>query len=297
MKKTLFFLAAISAFAACSKTEAFKSDQATPISINVPYPAIATDTKIAYQSGSTTKLQWESTDQLKLVVQNAIPATTKNYTDCGVLTTTGGKTATFTGTIPADAVSTKYGLALFPASAFVEFGYSSITGVGYYSKMVANIPVEQDGTGLRYMIGVYKFKDGALSNFTWATTMTKITVPGGKGIYKVKFSQQEKPAAAFSGEVNIYFKEDDGTKASATTSQGTNKGYDVTVGNGSELSGEIFFTTRGLTSGEYFILEFFDNAGNLITLKDGKTKLKKTASGSVGNGRIINFGDVSSFFN
>lgn len=298
MKKSLIFAASVAVMGlavSCAKSE-IETTLSEPHSLTLSAEMTSLEqTKLSFKDAEKKELYWNTGDALRLITQDAIPATKKSSTDCGYFTTSDNntKTASFSGTIPAGAVGDKYGLAIFPADRYVTSAFSGITGGGYYMSVQVNIPAEQDGTGLKYMQGVAKLKDGKLGQLFWTSAMFRLVVPSGHDIRKITLSIPPDSGKCLVCDHNLYFKNDDGTVSSITTSQKGTLLYSVTVSKGGEeLSGEQFITVRNGDKNVEYTLTFYNSSDAVI-----KTfKFSSPSKAGVSYGKLYNLGDFTEKF-
>lgn len=295
MKKYLIFAASVAVMGlavSCAKSEIETTlSEPRTLTLGAEMPQLE-QTKLSFKDAAEKELYWNSGDAFRLITQDAIPATTKSYTDCGAFTTTDNNTkkASFSGTIPAGAAGDKNGLAVIPSDRYVSASFSGITGGGYYLTVQVNIPAEQDGTGLKYMQGIAKFKGGALQNFFWSSAMFRLIVPAGHDIKKITLSIPSTGKCLVCDQ-SLYFKEDTGEVSTITTAQKGTLHYSVTIYNGGEeLSGEQFITVRNGDKNVKYTLTFYNSSDEVI-----KTFTFTSPSG-VAYGKIYNLGDFTEKF-
>lgn len=223
-----------------------------------------------------------------------IAITPNDVTDCGNFTTTADKVkiATFSGVIPSDAQSTTEGMAIFPAGAYKE-GSARIAAaknsglVKGYIGCTTQIPAEQDGTGIKYLIATSRLKGGAFSKFAFSTNMVKISIPEDLGVDKVVLSAPTDYAKALGGsQISLYYYFGNSGYTLSNTSGQT---WSITVSrDGEVLSGDVYFVTRSMDADVYLTLTFFK--GPKIS-KQMRAKSKKLEGG-----KMVDYGTVTPVF-
>lgn len=324
MKKLFAFsaaFAAVFALTSCSKELNTADDTiALPegkiVSFTLDVPGEGEEAKISFgeKLGTSIPVLWNAGDAFRLFTclpesEYACSGSTISFvnpekysfaptsvTDCGSFTTSDNAVskATFVGSIPDDAQSSKEGFAIFPASApEVKTGHMSSSGgkglIGFNTK----IPAEQDGSGIKYLLATSRLRDGKFQKFTFATALIKINVPSGFGIDKVSLSIPTTAAKPLGGDdvhLYYYFNKDLTKNESMSLSITSNKIYSINLSRGGEeLSGDLYFAVRNNDAGLKMTLTFYKGAS-------ASKPMTASLKGSLAGGKMLDYGQITPVF-
>lgn len=317
MKKIIilsFFAVAAMTIFSCTKERTSEinenNENLATLVIGVPDVSetkVSNGTPTDYMGSIRYTFNWDAGDALNIFSYNN---TKDEYTDWGNYTTlSGGKPATFTGTIPVS----------YTGSTFVAM-HSKSTGsfVPYWNStrydFKFNIPAEQDGTGAKYcMFAAAPEYDSEKHTFTIPTSgsyqmymrsaLSVIDVPAVADVRRITITVTAAKTGAAHNVVSKGDAKDVYLNGSSYALWGAGSNVITIYNNNDVLSDKVWFATRqttGNATNGYIILTFvFTNGSGQTATKVAKLGTSLNGDGTAGTykniltTRVNNFGSIT----
>lgn len=271
MKKSILFLACCAVFSLVSCDKERNTAQGTdPAAKTITVTASLEDaTKASAASPDADgkcKGTWDTGDQ--------IAVHTKNGRLVILTTTTGGVSATFTGTVPDDDDILDNAVAYYPASSAIEgnpyqitlpTGYSSIREAAKGIPLRANIKTGSDAVTFNHLGAILVFR---VNDIPSAATEIYFTAKGCAGAMSVAGGQIAKGNGNVTIAVSLEGADKESAEIALPLPTGTYEGFSISFNDGSSkpITSEKTFT---LFRGQYAVMQ--ENTESPVSYNYGVT--------------------------
>lgn len=309
MKKIYSFLAiAVSAafMASCNKyalPAGEESKDRTPMLLAGEIEHNEEDTKVVQagknSTGTNYIYHWTDGDAISLYTWTASNASDIHdhgkFQEIGIstYTSTSGDVysrTTFAGYVLNEGLKDTKGRAIYP------YTENRKVELGANPKFYVDLPVEQDGTGAKYIIGFMGTKPTVFEDplvigaMTIVSSFVKITVPAEYLTSRITAIRLEVNALGSAGNQAFVAGDENTVFVQGAAMYGGNSNSVKVVKTDGFITGDVYFAIRPLTNTNFLPM----NLNLIFTTKDGKiarasTQLDKVLAG----GKVYDFGTVS----